>query len=201
MTDKKTLSCECSTNKCKHVETMYFKRFDDNIKPSNLSTANCHTDSTLNDCSNFRIHKITVEPKHFQNDQKTILNKTGVVPAGDFCKIDNTELWGSRDPRLRVSALTEPMILDRPAPTTTIARNAIYDESMNNYGKNYKSYEDINGGHIQYYNGEKQSETYSEPNYVLKSKVTNSTFKDPMGGISPQFDRNVYLKNNNHISE
>ena len=201
MTDK-TSSCSCSNNTCKNDDYYYFKRYEHNIKPSNLSIANCHVDSNLNNCSNYRVHLITSEPKIEQDNTISIINKnTGISLSKDFKNYKNTKYWHSNDPRLSKSHSGQRILLDRPPSTSNIVRDNIYNEDMINYGKNYKTYSDINAGHIHYYFGERQSQTYSEPNYVLKSKITNSTFKDPMGGISPQYNKHTYLKDNAHISD
>jgi len=199
MTDK-TSSCSCSNNDCGNSDYYYFKRYEDNIKPSNLSTANCQTDYSLNNCSSYRVHAITSEPSNIENNVKH-LNNIAVSRANDFQLYKDSKYWHSNDPRLFKMVSGQRLLLDTPPLTSSVKKEDIYNENMNNYGKNYETYGDINAGHIKYYVGENKSQTYSEPNYVLKSKITNSTFKDPMGGISPQYNKHAYLKNNSNISE
>ena len=125
----------------------------------------------------------------------------GLKYADDFCEIGSTGLWASHDPRLKASPIAQSIPLDRPPYTPDVNTSEMYSDDLINYGKGYKTYEDIQSGNVQYYRSKHLSDIYHEPTFIIKSRVTNSTFKDPMGGIHTQFNRQPILKDNKHISD
>ena len=91
------------------------------------------------------------------------------------------------------------MSLDRPPMNSSINLDDIYNTSLNNYGKDYTTYSDINGGQIAYYTDNYLKNAFFNPIFTNPSEVTGSIYKDPMGRMSMSYER-VPLKQTNNDS-
>jgi len=110
----------------------------------------------------------------------------------------------SHDPRLldpRRNIITK---LDRPplhGDLSVFPDNVNWNPYLDNYGKNYRTYSDINTGDIVYYYDQTISDAYSNPNFVIRSNVDHLLFKDPMGAIKPQYFREPFTNSLNYLSK
>ena len=110
--------------------------------------------------------------------------------ATDFYPIDSGKRWGSRDPKLFSASHEQVLTVDRPPIDGRIPLEQIYtDTSLDSYGKNYGTYSDINAGHITYYIDKSIEDPFFEPLYTNKIVSVGEIYKDPMGGIKPQYER------------
>jgi hypothetical protein len=195
---KKSGCNNCNDNPIEY----YYKPYDVHSKdfiPTSLFTTNCKNDID----NTYRITRIDQEPQ-VKLDPKpyTLLNENfGLTLRKDF-KQGKDGHWYSEDPRTRRNFLNESIPLDRPAYTTDVQLKNIYtDPELNNYGKNYKTYSDINAGQYQYYLDTDMIFPYDTPVFSIDSQVVKSVFKDPMGGMIYQFDRYPYTMNNQAYSD
>lgn len=116
--------------------------------------------------------------------------------ANDFYPIDSRSRWGSRDPKLFSASHEQVLTFDRPPIDGTIPLEKIYtDTSLDGYGKNYRTYSDISAGHITYYIDKSIEDPFFEPLYTNKILSSGELYKDPMGGIKPQYERRVLIQN------
>jgi hypothetical protein len=79
--------------------------------------------------------------------------------------------------------------LDRVPYTGHTALENVYNEDLRGYGKNYRSYQDINAGQIQYYVPEEDKEFNQRPVYTLEADTVQTIRQDPMGGLIPEYKR------------
>ena len=116
--------------------------------------------------------------------------------ANDFYPIDSGKRWGSRDPKLFSASHEQVLTLDRQPIDGRIPIDKIYtDISLDSYGKNYSTYSDINAGHITYYIDKSIEDPFFEPLYTNNILSVGEIYKDPMGGIKPQYKRRVLRQN------
>ena len=67
----------------------------------------------------------------------------------------------------------------------------LYDPRFTGYGDPYRSYADVNLGQVQYYYGD--IDAYRYPNFITRSKVDFIDYTDPMGKVSPYYERTASL--------
>lgn len=109
----------------------------------------------------------------------------------------NTQQYQSRDPRLISSTLPQQLTLDTPPLDSSINPDQVNkDPSLNNYGKNYTSYKDINAGTISYYIDTSIQDTFFNPLFSIPSYNTSIIYKDPMDSEKPQYYRTPVYTNN-----
>lgn len=68
-------------------------------------------------------------------------------------------------------------------------RNINFDEGLDNYGKGYKTYSDINVGQVLYYVNNSTANTLFEPLFSPDDKITLRLYEDPMGTVKPEYTR------------
>jgi len=107
--------------------------------------------------------------------------------ATDFTLSKSANEWESRDPRLISTSHNGQILnLDRPPIDGSIPLDLISsDKSLDNYGKSYRTYSDINTGHITYY----LDKSFKDPLYLRKSFSHGLFYTDPMGTSKPQHER------------
>jgi len=116
--------------------------------------------------------------------------------ANDFYPIDSGKRWGSSDPKLFSASHEQVLTVDRPPIDGRIPLEKIYtDTSLNGYGKNYRNYSDISAGHITYYIDKSIEDPFFEPLYTNKIISSGQIYKDPMGGIKPEYERRPLRQN------
>jgi len=156
--------------------------------PTNLGVYNCDTK-----CYN-EVFKLGDEPRvkcgfTYLNPQ-VYMNKN----ACDFT-YENCETFKSQDPRLIDVPRAFKMNLDRPPMDSSIKLSQIYsDPTLCNYGKNYRTYSDIDGGQIAYYTDDYFSDTFFHPIFSTPSTVKGYIYKDPMDQLSPEYERCPLVK-------
>lgn len=153
---------------------------NNDISKINNNYSSCICNKCINTCNNYSFNQYDNKIKYTLNPQ-AIYEKQ----SKDFSNSNN--LFNSNDPRLnKFGFITHNLNLDSvPQTSYDMTSNVNTDNTLNNYGKNYKNYSDINAGNIVYYiNNEKT------PNYLPKlhkhSKDIKNIYIDPMGGISLQ---------------
>ena len=94
------------------------------------------------------------------------------------------------DPRLYNAAAVTWLQLDRPPRNSSIKLNTLNtDKSLDNYGQGYKSYKDVNAGDILYYIGKDREDAFYQPIFSNNATTVGTLYKDPMGGMLPQYTR------------
>lgn len=171
--------------------------------PTNLSIKNCEVPSCLEFSNNY-IFKNKIEPT----------NETGLIPINaqnEIKDIDrsfsqyscpgNSDLgnyWYGSDPRLKSATRGGSVLpLDRPPNTYNIdTRTIMTDDSLKNYGQNYKSYADINAGQITYYTDKSRQDAFYYPDFTTSARTVGYLYKDPMGSLKPHYEREPLYCNN-----
>lgn len=166
--------------------------------PTNMSARGCQF-SEYYDCNPKSVFKVKKVPD--RQTGRTILNP-GVVSNNKFDPtfrvIDSKVCPGSSctgitysnsDPRLYNQGGTW-LQLDRPPLTSVTKLNTLTtDKSLDGYGQCYKSYADINAGQCVYYISKNREDAFHEPIFNSKATSVGTMYKDPMGGMKPQYDR------------
>jgi hypothetical protein len=164
--------------------------------PTNLGL----DDGDVNDyyeCYNRNIFKQNVEPN---NEKGTYFLNESVVNgpernAVDFGYVDNcgtdcpSRTYLSMDPRLFDAKRGQRYAIDSPPLDDTVKLKDVYDEKFKNYGKNYKTYSDINAGNIVYYIDKSIQNAFFEPNFSEPAYDVGIIYQDPMGAIKPEYNR------------
>jgi hypothetical protein len=129
------------------------------------------------------------------------ITKNGIVVLNQTCVDKNYDYILKPDPCSKPScfnydsrllnAVTGTWLqLDKPPNITTQKIHTISsDRRLDNYGKGYKSYSDVNTGQIVYYIDKKQQDAFFEPLFSEKSTGVGVTYKDPMDNIRYQHYR------------
>jgi hypothetical protein len=101
------------------------------------------------------------------------------------------------DPRLFNAASRTWIKLDKQPIMSTMKLDRINsDRQLDNYGKWYKSYADVNAGNIQYYITTQSQNTFFEPLFSKKSVNFSVVYKDPMDNMRAQHYHISDKKNN-----
>jgi hypothetical protein len=64
---------------------------------------------------------------------------------------------------------------------------------MRTYGEQYKGYEDIRGGQINYYVDPDLQDSHFEPLFSKNVTVYGYDYIDPMGTVKPQYVRDTWV--------
>lgn len=195
-------SCDCY--RC--TEIMY-KNMESGI-PSNMSTTNCNTPEMLS-CYNITPPFLdTIGPQNqggykylnpnvYESKYATDSNAI-TCPNNQGCpKLQ----FASGDPRL-VSASHSGQILtlDRPPiETQPLLSSLSTDKTLDKYGQNYRTYNDVNAGHVMYYVDKSRVDAFSGPVFTVPAQTVGYLYQDPMGSITPEYNR-IPLKCANHIN-
>jgi len=97
----------------------------------------------------------------------------------------------SNDPRTASAVLGGAKIpLDVPPIYKDVdLKNINFDQGLDNYGKGYKTYADINTGHFLYYVNNSTANALFEPLFSPDDKIVLKLYEDPMGTIKPEYTR------------
>lgn len=191
-------SCDCYN--CQHTNN-----YGDNVGlPTNMSVRNCNVPNVFN-CYNQLQFGQNIVPMDKKGE--TILNPQIIkdnIPK-DFQRIScnypqscNSTQYASPDPRLISVPHTQVLTLDRPPIESTpiFSKNIATDIKLNNYGQNYKGYNDINAGQVLYYVNHQLEDPFYNPVFTIPSVVDSILYKDPMDSIKPQYYRTPVYTNN-----
>ena len=65
----------------------------------------------------------------------------------------------------------------------------MYSDEFNEYKTGYRNYNNIEGGDIIYYTNKQNEEPFFSPVFSSDFSTTSVMYKDPMGGLTPQYIR------------
>jgi len=173
--------------------------------PSNISLTNCHFPDFFN-YEDSNEYNVSIQPTKKNGIQ--LLNPQALqdkysknfTPSSCNSKGCNKDVYLSTDPRLLSVPSNQYYPLDRPPIDSKIKINEIAtDNSLNNYGKNYSGYSDINAGQIVYYINKERTEPFYSPNFVTSALTTSKITQDPMGQVRPSYTR-YPLKAPDHLN-
>ena len=176
-----------------------------------MSVENCDF-STYFDCYPQYQFSEDIEPKHEQGI--TTLNPQVYLEnySKDFIPIPlrkryeksacPTTQFYSPDPRLISSTHSgQVLTLDRPPLEYSMKLDKVADDkSLDGYGQNYRTYNDINAGQITYYIDKSIQDPFFNPLYVTSADAEGVLYKDPMGGIKAKYYRHP-LRDDNPIGQ
>ena len=190
-------SCDCyeCTNK------KY--KFGDGL-PSNLSVPGCKVPDYFQ-CYDREYISEKMEPVHkegieFINPQaytEAYSDHFGVVDCKKHeCDTCTEPQFASWDPRTWSATHNQYLTFDRPPLEGTVKLSEVYDKKLKGYGQGYRTHSDISAGDTLYYIDKWREDPYYSPLFSEPAvKVTKVVYKDPMGGISPEYQRHVPYKN------
>lgn len=195
-------SCNC--HKCQEEKSSFY---DQKGIPTNMSITDCENPK-LFDCYNNLPFLSNIEPNNeggfITINPSVIHNKysTG-FQFKDYPKNQKSSVvqYASKDPRLKsIAGGGEPITLDKPPyDSKVILSEIISDSNLNRYGQNYKTYSDINAGHIIYYVNKSRQDPFNNPVFSTSAQTTGSLYRDPMGSIKPIYEREPFKNHNPHI--
>lgn len=131
---------------------------------------------------------------HVWNDFKCAKDFVRVKTAhcgdkkGEMCQ----NVFVSQDPRLQAPDRGGGylMELDRLPLNGQLRPETIFkDPILDNWGQNYKGYDDIMGGHIKYRIVEDLAHPYHKPNFIGSAFTSGVLYQDPMTATKPQYPR------------
>jgi len=130
----------------------------------------------------------------------------GIEPVSGFEKRE-LGYYDPKDPRLIDPRRGTRLELDRPPldikdqfSTEKVNGNGIYtDENLRNYGQLYGDYSDIHTGQYIYYIDKSISDPFPSPNFIIRSNVEHSLFKDPTGRVWSVYDRKPLSQTRNFL--
>lgn len=192
-------SCQCYNCSKKNYH------FPTSGVPTNLSVRNCNI-SSYYDCFDRRPFKQAIEP-HLKEGFNIYNPEVALQSyAPEFQKIackndkDCSTVYISTDPRLIDVPRSQLLPLDRPPYDDTVKLENVYtDKTLRRYGKDYRTYSDINAGQITYYTDKSIEDAFFQPNFSTSATMVGTMYKDPMGAMKPQYDR-YPLKCDNHLN-
>ena len=174
--------------------------------PTNMSVRNNDVSNPYYNCYNSKIFDYNIQPRLIPNEYinlnpKAIDNLYDTSFKRVNCDVNegcDKTVYVSTDPRLISSAHSKQQLsLDIPPLNGKVKLSKIYtDPRLQNYGKQYTCYEDINAGQIEYYIDKQFNDAFATPLYENPAYATSSVLVDPMGSIKPQYNR-APVKNNN----
>jgi hypothetical protein len=166
--------------------------------PTNMSVGGCNF-SEYYDCNPKRVFKVQNAPS--RKTGKTVLNP-GILSKDKFDNTFNTinaktcprsscsvTTYLNSDPRLYNQGGTWLQLDRPPLSSTTKLSTLTTDKSLDKYGQSYTSYADINTGQYVYYISKNREDAFYEPLFSRKATTVGTMYKDPMGGMKPQYDR------------
>jgi len=208
MVEKNYISKQCCD--CQDPPESYiYKPFAGGITPKSLAAENC-VNRDMYQCSNTRVTKVGRGPSSQENKVMVLNESFGLTEASNFFpdQVSTKVMTPDQkvvdlvdpkcpgmvcatycDPRVRDARTGQLIKLDRVPYTGHVAIENIYNEELRGYGKNYRSYQDIDAGQIQYYVPEEDREANQRPVYTLESNTVQTIREDPMGGLIPEYKR------------
>jgi hypothetical protein len=197
-------SCECLDGRAVEPRTSGV--------PTNMSVLDCDfAPYELSNNSSF-LCEITpqyktgyhyINPGVLANDTQAADFEKVSCPLSQGCKT----VYASPDPRLIDVLRNSTMTLDRPPLDSSIKLKDINTtESLRGYGQNYRTYSDINAGQIYYYIDKSIEDPFFSPNFTIPAQTNGLLYRDPMGGMDPEYNREpltkrdcLNTKNSNYI--
>ena len=172
--------------------------------PSNMSVKNCDFDKKYWNCFDTKPFRADIEP----------VDKRGRYPINPSVLTDKYSKGfatvSSPGEYKQVTAPFDGRIIDNargkllmrfhnPPIDGSVPLDKIYtDPILNDYGKHYRTYSDVNSGQILYYNDASIEDPFFGPNFVSSAWTDGYLYKDPMGAMKPQYLRTP-VRNDNPI--
>jgi len=198
-------SCNC------YGCSRYVQDINESGIPTNLAVRNCCTSGydcnnrkflsmckgNRTDCDNGsgcvkgRKNYSSINPQVYSDKYSTYFEKTRCPGQGTCCK----EQFVTRDPRTWSATHAQRLTFDNAPIESTIKLKNIYNENLRGYGKDYKTYSDIDGGQILYYTDKQRENAYYYPLFDSNTVFGKVLYKDPMGAMKPEYPRVVKYKN------
>jgi hypothetical protein len=176
----------------------YFKNEID--FPTNMSIKNCKIPRVF-ETHDTMLFRDDIEPK--KEHGYIYLNPSALQSkyATDFFPvkcIGQSCQYRSNDPRLISSSRGGDILtLDSPPIDSKISLDKIYtDKNLNNYGKSYRTYSDINAGQITYYIDKSIKDPFFSPLFSTPISSQGILYRDPMGAFKAQYEREPLISNN-----
>jgi hypothetical protein len=140
-----------------------------------------------------------LNPNVYNSKLSPDFDKVSRGMCGNPCKKEDT--YTSLDPRLYSSTRPGYQQLDRPPINGDVRWKDIYDKKYDSYKTNYIPYENINDGQIAYYIDKSIANAFYYPVYSEKAKETMVLYKDPMGSMKPEHNREPIMNVYNHTTD
>lgn len=190
---------QSSTNSYECTKNNYV--FSEGV-PTNMSVRNCDFPAYY-ECYDRKVFKKQIEPRNIEGfvnlNPDAIRNQYDKSFSKINCQNTGATFYGSSDPRL-VSSFHNGQFLPLDKPPINggqIKLADIYtDPTLQNYGKQYSSYMDVNAGDIVYYIDKSIQDAFYKPVYENNAYDTGVLYKDPMGSMKPQYLRQPVIGNN-----
>lgn len=173
---------------------------------TNMSVRGCEYPKCL-DCNNRIGLNSSIQPQ----------NNSGIVPLNpqvytdkfskDFGKIPCKQpgcpspSYIAPDPRLYSTTRANYLPLDRPPIDGSVRLKNMYKKDLDDYGQGYTPYNQVRAGQIEYYIDKSIQDPFFEPVFATKADVVSVLYKDPMGGLKPEYSRVVKNVNPTTTSE
>lgn len=176
--------------------------------PTNLFIPNCEKPSGFN-FGNALVFRQDIQPQHQvgyhtlnpQVVQKKFIPGFYKAPCNNLSSC-NKEVYLSNDPRLISVAHGGAVLpLDRPPLESNIQLSELNtDPTLNNYGRLYKTYADIDAGDVTYYTDKSIQDPFYQPVFNTPAHVTSVLFRDPMGVYKPHYEH-IPMSYNNPVTD
>ena len=169
---------------------------------SNMSLRDCRVSKPLGGCINEEIFAQAISPPDPDGPIQYLnpeVYQDKYAPNFYAVKQQSTgdTLYTALDPRLQLNTRGGLIAgLDRPPVQGTFPLKDVYNESLRGYGQDYKGYDDIRAGDIQYWVDDSFESPTFTPVFTQSAEVTGSVYVDPMGGIKPQYYRKPVVMSN-----
>ena len=147
---------------------------------------------------------ISQQPPNDFGASLTLLNSANITfdetfntirTQSDNCSC-NKLTYSKSDPRLCNAVAGTWLQLDRPplqnnifSSTSSRGFGLTGETVLDNYGKNYRSYNDITAGQISYYVDSELDDVLFKPVFSKQASVISNVYKDPMDNVKPVYTR------------
>jgi len=187
-------SCPCDNCDQKFEQT--------NGVPTNLSVPGCRVSPVYNCINRVQIDE-SVQPQAKQGwsqlNPQVYNNKLAAGFNPVKCHTDTNTCgqkgtcpypsYISPDPRLWSATRAGYTPLDRIPIDGDVKLKDIYNKKWEGYGTGFQPYKKIRDGQIIYYYDKSIEDPYFTPVYGQKANIHKVIYKDPMGGVKPEYNR------------
>lgn len=162
---------------------------------TNLSVPECEISPFYDCCSRLNLGEsiqprekkgwVAVNPQVYTDKVATGFNKVGCQVASGC----SDPSYISADPRLFSGTRADYLALDRPPMDGDVLLKNVYNKNLDNYGSGFMPYKTIRDGQIEYYYDKSIEDPYFKPLYGQKAEISKVMYKDPMGSMKPEYNR------------
>lgn len=178
-------------------------------EPSNFSVRDCKVSPYFecNDRIEFTNRNIPVSPQKQLKGWKAINPDVYADKYDPYfgsstnCPKDKA-VFRTPDPR-SISTIRggQHLTFDKPPINGNVQLKNIYKKVWDGYGIGVKPYDKINDGQIQYYTDKSIENAFFSPVYGTKAKENAVLYKDPMGSMKPEYNREAVINTHNPATE